>query len=68
MSARDAWREVCMAEYRITGNMLKATEFADSVEQRIRTETLLEAAEEFDRDGFQGRIAADKLRNMANER
>jgi len=45
MSARDAWREVCMAEYRITGDMVKATAFADSVEQRIRAEVLHEAAE-----------------------
>lgn len=43
MNARDAWREVCMAEYRITGDMLKATAFADSVEQRIRAEALREA-------------------------
>ena len=45
MSACDAWREVCMAEYRITGDMVKATAFADSVEQRIRAEVLREAAE-----------------------
>ena len=45
MSARDAWREVCMAQYRITGDMMKATAFADSVEKRIRAEVLREAAE-----------------------
>ena len=45
MSARDAWREVCMVEYRISGDILKATAFADSVENRIRAEVLREAAE-----------------------
>ena len=45
---RAAWTEVCMVEYRITGDMMKATEFADRIEKtyrdQVRAETLAGAA------------------------
>lgn len=83
MSEREAWREVCMAEYRITGDMLKATAFADSVKQRIRVETLREAADwielQFPDPGgdqplgsifnpYVGSQIVSELRRMADER
>ncbi|WP_328742924.1 hypothetical protein OG436_29475 [Streptomyces caniferus] len=43
MSAQEAWREVCMTEYRITGDMQKATTFADSVETRLTDAALSRA-------------------------
>lgn len=72
---RDAWQEVCMMEYRITGDMLKATACADSVEQRFRTAALREAATKLDllnetesgvyAMGWGG--AVDQLRRLAEE-
>ena len=49
---RAAWTDVCMAEYRITGDMLKAASFADRIENTykdavkdaVRAEVLREAA------------------------
>ncbi|WP_405927893.1 hypothetical protein OG554_03590 [Streptomyces griseus] len=45
MSDRTAWTEVCMAEYRITGDMLKATAFADRIERAFKRAALEEAAD-----------------------
>lgn len=43
---REAWNGVCMMEYRITGDMMKATACADQVEktyrENVRAEVLAE--------------------------
>lgn len=53
---RAAWTEVCMVEYRITGDMMKATEFADRIEKtyrdQVRAETLAEADAYLTRHGY----------------
>lgn len=44
---RSVWTEICMMEYRITGNMMQATECADRIEKiykdAVRAETLADA-------------------------
>lgn len=41
---RAAWQEICMVEYRLTGDMVKATEFAERIEKTYRDNVLREAA------------------------
>ncbi|MEV7250238.1 hypothetical protein [Streptomyces cyaneofuscatus] len=54
MSDRTAWTEVCMAEYRITGDMLKATAFADRIERAFKRAALAEAADLLDAQELEG--------------
>jgi hypothetical protein len=55
---RAAWTEVCMAEYRITGDMMKSAQFADRIEKtyrdQVRAQTLAEAEEKI-REAAKGR-------------
>ncbi|MGW6638485.1 hypothetical protein [Streptomyces cyaneofuscatus] len=54
MSDRTAWIEVCMAEYRITGDMLMSTAFADRIESAFKRAALTEAADLLDAQELEG--------------
>lgn len=53
---REAWTEVCMMEYRITGDMMKATACADRIEKtyrdNVRAEVLASADAYLTRHGY----------------